>query len=98
MLAGNRANAFYVYHRLRKLLDDELGAGPSPETEAIFRAAATPSPDTYPWRWMPRVVPSRPMRIGLVAGVAPGSGRGQGPAEAPVARGFAGRRGGLPEG
>jgi DNA-binding SARP family transcriptional activator len=37
VLGGNRANAFYVYHRLRRLLDDELGAGPSPETEAMYR-------------------------------------------------------------
>ena len=37
ILEGNRANAFYVYHRLRKLLDDELGTGPSPETEAMYR-------------------------------------------------------------
>ena len=37
VLGGNRANAFSVYHRLRKTLDDELGAGPSPETELMYR-------------------------------------------------------------
>ena len=37
ILGGNRANAYYVYHRLHKLLDDELGTGPSPETEAMYR-------------------------------------------------------------
>lgn len=33
--AGNPANAFYVYHRLRRLLNDELGTTPSPATEAL---------------------------------------------------------------
>jgi DNA-binding SARP family transcriptional activator len=37
ILGGNRANAFYVYHRLRKLLDIELGTGPSAETETMYR-------------------------------------------------------------
>jgi YVTN family beta-propeller protein len=36
--AGNRAEALQVYDRCRKLLSDELGAYPSPETEAIFQA------------------------------------------------------------
>lgn len=35
--AGNRAEALQVYDRCRRLLSDELGAYPSPETEAIFR-------------------------------------------------------------
>ena len=35
--AGNRAEALEVYERCRKLLADELGAYPSPETEAIYR-------------------------------------------------------------
>ena len=37
VLGGNRANAFSVYHRLHKLLDEELGTRPSPETEAMYR-------------------------------------------------------------
>jgi peptide/nickel transport system substrate-binding protein len=35
--AGNRAEALRVYERCRRLLADELGAYPSPETEAIYR-------------------------------------------------------------
>jgi DNA-binding SARP family transcriptional activator/sugar lactone lactonase YvrE len=35
--AGNRAEAFQIYERCRRLLADELGAYPSPETEAIYR-------------------------------------------------------------
>jgi SARP family transcriptional regulator, regulator of embCAB operon len=38
--AGNRAEALRVYERCRRLLDDELGAYPSPETESIYRALA----------------------------------------------------------
>ena len=34
--AGNPANAFYVYHRLRSLLCAELGTTPSPATEAMY--------------------------------------------------------------
>jgi DNA-binding SARP family transcriptional activator/streptogramin lyase len=35
--AGNRAEALRVYEQCRRLLADELGAYPSPETEAIYR-------------------------------------------------------------
>jgi peptide/nickel transport system substrate-binding protein len=35
--AGNRAEALRVYDRCRRLLLEELGAYPSPETEAIFQ-------------------------------------------------------------
>lgn len=35
--AGNRAEALRVYERCRRLLADELGAFPSPETEAAYR-------------------------------------------------------------
>jgi DNA-binding SARP family transcriptional activator/ABC-type transport system substrate-binding protein len=35
--AGNRADALRVYERCRRLLAEELGAYPSPETEAIYR-------------------------------------------------------------
>jgi YVTN family beta-propeller protein len=35
--AGNRAEALRVYERCRRLLKEELGAYPSPETESIYR-------------------------------------------------------------
>ena len=35
--AGNRAEALRVYERCRRLLAEELGAFPSPETEAVYR-------------------------------------------------------------
>ena len=43
--AGNRAEALTVYERCRKLLAEELGAYPSPETESFYREllAAPPS-------------------------------------------------------
>ncbi len=43
--AGNRAEALKVYERCRRLLADELGAYPSPETESIYRELlAMPAP------------------------------------------------------
>ena len=36
--AGNRAEALAVYERCRQLLAEELGAYPSPETDATYRA------------------------------------------------------------
>ncbi len=36
--AGNRAEALQVYEQCRRLLAEELGAYPSPETDSIFRA------------------------------------------------------------
>lgn len=36
--AGDRAQALRVYERCRRLLAEELGAAPSPETEAALRA------------------------------------------------------------
>jgi YVTN family beta-propeller protein len=35
--AGNRAEALRVYERCRRLLAEELGAYPSPETESVYR-------------------------------------------------------------
>ena len=35
---GNRAEALQVYERCRQLLAEELGAYPSPETEAVYRS------------------------------------------------------------
>ena len=45
--AGDRAEALRVYDRCRRLLAEELGAYPSPETESIYRALLeAPSPPT----------------------------------------------------
>jgi len=38
VLAGNRAEALRVYEQCRKLLAEELGAYPSPETDSIYRS------------------------------------------------------------
>jgi len=44
--AGNRAEALQVYEKCRRLLADELGAYPSPETESIYRQLlAAPAPE-----------------------------------------------------
>ena len=51
--AGNRGEALRVYERCRRLLAEELGAYPSPETESIYRSlldapagrSATAAPD-----------------------------------------------------
>ena len=37
VVAGNRAEALRVYERCRRLLADELGTYPSPETEELYR-------------------------------------------------------------
>ena len=43
--AGNRAEALRAYERCRRLLAEELGTYPSPETESIYRGLLdTPSP------------------------------------------------------
>ena len=46
--AGDRAESLRVYERCRRLLADELGAYPSPETEAAYRAllGGVPGPDS----------------------------------------------------
>ena len=36
--SGNGAEAVRVYHRLRDVLEADLGTEPSPETEAVYRA------------------------------------------------------------
>src|SRR5207247_1662863 len=46
--AGNRAEALRVYERCRRLLADELGAYPSPETEAVYRALLDTRPGQAP--------------------------------------------------
>jgi YVTN family beta-propeller protein len=42
--AGNRAEALRVYERCRRLLAEEIGAYPSPETEAIYRRLLEAAP------------------------------------------------------
>lgn len=72
--AGNRAEALQVYDRCRRLLAEELGAYPSPETEAAYRRlleepetpseiepAATRAMSATPSGW------GRGRRIGLAA-------------------------------
>ncbi|HJU48218.1 MAG TPA: ABC transporter substrate-binding protein [Gaiellaceae bacterium] len=45
--AGDRAEALRVYERCRRLLADELGAYPSPETESVYRALLLrPAPES----------------------------------------------------
>ncbi len=47
---GNRADALRVYERCRRLLADELGAYPSPETESVYQRLlqAPPAPKRPP--------------------------------------------------
>lgn len=47
---GNRAEALRVYERCRRLLADELGAYPSPETESVYQRLlqAPPAPKRPP--------------------------------------------------
>jgi YVTN family beta-propeller protein len=76
--AGNRAEALRVYERCRRLLADELGAYPSPETESIYRGllerpSARPEARRAPE--LPRTDAGRPRRsrgklLALVAGGA----------------------------
>ena len=35
--SGNRADALWAYEKCRKLISDELGADPAPETQALYR-------------------------------------------------------------
>ena len=75
--SGNRAEALAAYERCRQLLADELGAYPSPETDATFRAllelpvsppavTATTADRSLPLPPSPaRRGPNRRRRIGL---------------------------------
>ena len=61
--AGDQAEALRVYERCRRLLADELGAYPSPETESIYRAllaAPQPSARATPPAVEPSVSPGEP--------------------------------------
>lgn len=75
--AGNRAEALRVYERCRRLLADELGTYPSPETESIYRELLETPMDTTPD--VPSRPPERPRRsrrrrvaLGLIVLVAAG--------------------------
>ena len=46
--AGNRAEALRVYERCRRLLSEELGTYPSPETESIYRSLLEAVPGEAP--------------------------------------------------
>jgi DNA-binding SARP family transcriptional activator len=48
--AGNRAEALRVYQRLRRVLADELGVDPSPETDAAYLDLLGPAPPPRPPR------------------------------------------------
>jgi SARP family transcriptional regulator, regulator of embCAB operon len=74
--AGDRAEALRVYERCRVLLAEELGAYPSPETEAVYRglldattapAASPPKPELVADRSSPRG--PRRRRIAAVTGL-----------------------------
>jgi len=68
--AGNRAEALRVYERCRRLLAEELGAYPSPETESIYRqlleAASPEARGVAPEAERLAVVESKPEREGQV--------------------------------
>ena len=76
--AGNRAEALRVYEQCRRLLAEELGAYPSPETESIYRGLLEAPSAGAPRRRQPRRRhptrhPSAPCErgsTGRVAGVA----------------------------
>jgi len=81
--AGNRAEALQVHERCRRLLAEELGAYPSPETEAIYRgllqapstearatALETPAvsaPESEPESAAPALLSGRGRRRGALA-------------------------------
>jgi len=48
--SGDRAEALRAYQRLRRLLADELGVDPSPETETAYLALLGPAPAGRPGR------------------------------------------------
>ena len=60
--AGNRAEALRVYEGCRRLLADELGTYPSPETESIYRRLLEQTPQQVPDREKVVVEKRRPER------------------------------------
>jgi YVTN family beta-propeller protein len=73
---GNRAEALRVYDRCRRLLADELGAYPSPETESVYQRLlqAPPAPDRPPPE---RPAPERPAPEYPAPERPPAAGRGR---------------------
>jgi YVTN family beta-propeller protein len=65
--AGNPAEALRVYERCRRVLADELGAYPSPETESIYRdllrVPSTEGGGASPETGLPAVEPAREARV-----------------------------------
>jgi DNA-binding SARP family transcriptional activator len=63
---GNRAEALRVYERCRRLLADELGAYPSPETESVYQRLlqAPPAPKRPPPPERPATAAGRGRRLG----------------------------------
>jgi ABC-type transport system substrate-binding protein/DNA-binding SARP family transcriptional activator len=78
---GNRAEALRVYERCRRLLADELGAYPSPETESVYQRLLQAPP--APKRPFPEPLlqapsaPDRPPPERPAPGVPPAAGRGR---------------------
>jgi YVTN family beta-propeller protein len=61
-LAGNRAEGMRVYERCRTLLSEELGAYPSPETEAVhLRLLEAPAPSAASHRARSAVITPAPV-------------------------------------
>ena len=58
---GNRAEALHTYERCRRLLAEELGVSPSPQTEAAYSAVLGSDTEAVP---RPASVPNRAVRIG----------------------------------
>jgi YVTN family beta-propeller protein len=73
---GNRAEALRVYERCRRLLADELGAYPSPETESVYQRLLQAPPA---WKRPPpeHPAPGRPSPERPAPGRPPAARRGR---------------------
>jgi DNA-binding SARP family transcriptional activator len=58
---GNRAQALVAYERCRRLLADELGVDPSPETKTAYTALLTADAERTRPRW---AAEPRPAHVG----------------------------------